>query len=215
MTHRNSAALFEARGIAAEGGVPAHFILAAGECLPLMGPSGSGKSRLLRALADLDPHGGECLLEGRPQGAMAGSVWRRQVGYVPAESGWWGTRVAEHFRDPAWLAGRAPALGLAADCGDWTVARLSTGERQRLALLRALEREPAVLLLDEPSSGLDASAREAVEDLLAGWLGQGRHGALLVTHDAAQAQRLNPRRCLHIDRGALQEHPLLEPEFAQ
>jgi ABC-type sulfate/molybdate transport systems ATPase subunit len=72
---------------------------------------------------------------------------------------------------------------------DWPVARLSTGERQRLAFLRAVEDRPAVLLLDEPTAGLDAAAEQALETMLRAFLTAG--GTLvLVTHDDAQERRL-------------------------
>jgi ABC-type lipoprotein export system ATPase subunit len=69
------------------------------------------------------------------------------------------------------------------------VARLSTGERQRLALLRALGPENRVLLLDEPTSGLDSDSTELVEALLRRRMANGT-AILLVTHDPKQAQRM-------------------------
>jgi ABC-type iron transport system FetAB ATPase subunit len=158
----------------------------AGSCLALWGPSGSGKSLLLRALADLDPHTGEVLLDGAPQASMDGPAWRRRVGYLPAESGWWRPTVGEHF-----AGGAVPAqLGFPADVASWPVARLSSGERQRLALLRLLEREPDVLLLDEPTANLDQDAARAVEELVASY--RTEHGAavLWVGHDPAQRRRV-------------------------
>ncbi len=86
---------------------------------------------------------------------------------------------------------------LPAGCGDWPVARLSTGERQRLALARALVQSPRVLLLDEPTSGLDPDATAAVETELRDRMANGV-GILMVTHDAAQANRLAQAR-LQID----------------
>lgn len=171
---------------------PVNLSLAAGESLAIEGPSGSGKSLLLRALADLDPSEGEVLLEGRPRGDFPAPDWRRRVALVPAESGWWAERVGAHFRaepDPAPVLDR---LGLAGALG-WEVARVSTGERARLALARALQMRPRVLLLDEPTAALDLVATEMVEALLAEEMAAGL-ALVLVTHDPGQAARLGARR---------------------
>ena len=178
-----------------KAGGPFTFALGSGQCLAIMGPSGAGKSLLLRALADLDPHRGAVFLRDAPQTAIAADVWRRQVMYVPAAAGWWADTVAAHV--VAWTARAADvaALGLAADCGDWPVARLSSGERQRLALLRAVALEPAVLLLDEPTANLDADTAQAVERWLVAHKAAGA-ALVWVTHDAAQAQRVGDRTLL-------------------
>lgn len=177
------------------GLAPVSLTLAAGECVTLAGPSGSGKTLLLRAIADLDPVAGSVRLNGTLREDLPAPEWRRRVGYLPADSGWWADTVAEHFiAAEAWSAAAA-ALGLGEGWPGWTVARLSTGERQRLALLRALEVQPQVLLLDEPTSGLDAQATAAVESLLETHRKEGL-ALLWVTHDPAQAQRLGTRRLL-------------------
>ena len=84
-------------------------------------------------------------------------------------------------------------MGLPPAMKDWPINRLSTGERQRLALARALVLQPRVLLLDEPPSGLDEGATLAVERLLRQYFQRGV-GALWVTHDSVQAGRLARRR---------------------
>ncbi len=66
---------------------------------------------------------------------------------------------------------------------------MSSGQRQRLALLRALAREPRVLLLDEPGSHLDTDSNHLMEAMLSDWLSQG-HMAVVVSHDQTQRQRL-------------------------
>jgi putative ABC transport system ATP-binding protein len=157
-----------------------------------MGASGSGKTRLLRLMADLDPGEGTASFDGVSRDAMAAPEWRRHVMFVPAVSGWWATTVAEHFDD----ATREDATRLCADLRlpEDIMARdvlgLSTGERQRLALVRAIVRKPSVLLLDEPTSGLDAETAEAVEACLGGL--RASHGVAMVwvTHDASQAARV-------------------------
>src|SRR5690242_7403957 len=78
---------------------PASFSLASGECIAIRGPSGGGKTLLLRALADLDPNDGQVFLEGRDRLTMTGPEWRRLVGYLPAEPGWWADMVVDHFTD--------------------------------------------------------------------------------------------------------------------
>jgi ABC-type sugar transport system ATPase subunit len=66
-----------------------HLAVSAGEIVTLRGASGSGKTLLLRAIADLDPHGGEVWLDGLERSAMTGPEWRRRVRFVAAEAAWW------------------------------------------------------------------------------------------------------------------------------
>lgn len=172
----------------------------------MFGPSGAGKTLLLRAIADLDPNDGDCALGDELRDDMAAPDWRRLVSYMAAEPGWWGDRVGEHFADPG--AGRKllPPLKLPEDAMGWTLARLSTGEKQRLALARVLERAPRVMLLDEPTSGLDADTTRAVEAVLTARLDDGA-ALLFVTHDIEQGKRL-ARRALFVDAGKVREGPL-------
>ena len=171
---------------------PINLSLQAGECVSLMGASGAGKSVLLRMIADLDPHEGAATLDGQPCSAMSAPAWRRMVTYVTAESGWWEPGVRAHFPRDTDFASLLPLLGIPADAAAWPVARLSTGERQRLALLRALRPATRILLLDEPTSGLDAESVHRVEALLHREL-ERRVAILLVTHDGAQAARMASR----------------------
>src|SRR5215813_1384099 len=182
---------------------PASFSLAAGECIAVKGPSGSGKTLLLRAIADLDPNQGLVSLEGRDRSIIPGPEWRRLVGYVPAEPGWWAETVGEHFGD--WNAATAvlAKLGFSEEAKSWPIARLSTGERLRLALVRALIVGPKVLLLDEPTAALDAASVATVEDLIATRLRAGL-AVLWVTHDADQARRI-ARRQLAVEAGSVGE----------
>lgn len=176
-------------GVSRPGLHSATLSLEAGACAAVLGGSGSGKSLFLRAIADLDVNDGEVYLDGAPRSAMAAPLWRRQVVYVPAESGWWRDRVGDHFEDPDGVVGVLHRLDMPAECMDWAVARLSTGERQRLALVRALSLAPRVLLLDEPTSGLDAETTLKVEAILHEKMAGGA-GILLVSHDGAQARRM-------------------------
>ncbi|MFP4129933.1 MAG: ATP-binding cassette domain-containing protein [Halorhodospira sp.] len=161
--------------------------LAPGACAALAGPSGSGKSRLLRAIADLDPNTGEAYLDGTPRAAFAGHAWRRAVVLVPADGAWWAERVGDHLAavEPETLA----TLGFDTDVADWSVRRLSTGERSRLGLARAVALQPRVLLLDEPTANLDDATTEAVERVVQARREAGL-AAVWVTHDVGQARRI-------------------------
>ncbi len=184
---------------------PVSFDLKPGDCLAVTGPSGAGKSLLLRALADLDPNRGEVRLDGTARDAIPGPQWRRLVSYLAAEAAWWADSVASHFR--AWdkAAPLVTALRLPPDCRDWAVARLSTGEKQRLALVRTLVGGPRVLLLDEPTAALDPEATAAVEAMIAQHLRAGGM-ALWSSHDAAQVARVASLR-LRLEQGQVVEGP--------
>ena len=97
----------------------------------------------------------------------------------------------------AWLE----TVGLAPDVLRRRVAHLSSGERQRLALVRALVMRPELLILDEPTGALDAENTARVEALLKALL-EGGMTLLLITHDAAQARRLG-RRFWRMEAGRL------------
>ncbi|MGM0517284.1 MAG: ABC transporter ATP-binding protein [Pseudomonadota bacterium] len=174
--------LFEVKDLRGSHVPPVSFALRAGEVLTVEGESGIGKSQMLRALADLSPHEGEIRLEGTEQQDLPPTGWRRQVVLVPAESGWWGDRVADHF------AARPPAewwerLQLKPALWDAAVERLSSGERQRLAVLRALVLEPRVLLLDEPTANLDRSNAGAMVELLQDYVREHGAAAVWVSHN--------------------------------
>lgn len=173
---------------------PVDLTIAPGELCLLCGPSGSGKSLLLRAIADLDPHEGEAWLDDEPRSGMPAPAWRRLVGLLPAESAWWQESVAEHlpadWSDPDASLAR---LGFEPDVLGWSIERLSTGERQRLALVRLLARRPRALLLDEATANLDPTNRERVESLIGDYLEREHAPALWVSHDPEQRERLGGR----------------------
>ncbi len=182
---------------------PASFALSMGECMAVRGPSGAGKTLLLRALADLDPNEGLVTLEGRDRSTIAGPEWRRLVGYVPAEPGWWAETVGEHFVDWTAAARVLKDLGFSDETKTWPISRLSTGERLRLALVRALIVRPKVLLLDEPTAALDAAAAGAIEAMISSRIQAGL-AVLWVTHDTAQARRIADRQ-LVVEAGCVRE----------
>jgi ABC-type iron transport system FetAB ATPase subunit len=169
--------------------------LAAGECLAITGPSGAGKSLFLRMVADLDPSQGEAFLDGIERRTLPAPAWRRKVVYSAAEPGWWHERVADHFPGEAMGFARAMAPRLALDPAllDGQVVQLSTGERQRAALIRALALLSPVLLLDEATGALDEDSTVLVENVLRERLADGVTIAM-VTHSAAQAARLGHRQ---------------------
>jgi ABC-type iron transport system FetAB ATPase subunit len=177
--------------------------VAAGECVAITGASGAGKSLLLRAIADLDPNEGDVSLSSTDRAALSADKWRSLVALVPTESGWWADRVSDHFFVSNGAAALIEALGLPSDALSWSVARLSSGERQRLALARALILNPKALLLDEPTASLDATATQLVEALLQQRLDDGLP-IVLVTHDPEQAQRL-ARTTVQLSEGRIAE----------
>lgn len=176
--------------------------IGSGECVSISGPSGSGKTLLLRCLADLDPVEGQMELDGKSYLDFSGPRWRRQVALLTAESFWWCRTFAEHF-EQAPAAAILARLNLPTDILDKEVERGSTGERQRLALLRLLQHRPAVLLLDEPTANLDDNNRRAVEDLIADYLRQRQACALWTSHDRIQIERVATRHFL-IHNGQLE-----------
>jgi ABC-type iron transport system FetAB ATPase subunit len=184
-----------ARGLRNRLGGPFDLTLDAGECVAVSGPSGCGKTMLLRMIADLDPSEGEVLLDGRERSRFTGPQWRRRVVYNAAEPGWWSENVEAHFpqtEQKAQARKLAACLGLEASVLTGPVNRLSTGERQRLALIRALLLDPPVLLLDEPTAALDPAATTSAEAMLRERQAAGT-AILLVTHGAEQAARIASR----------------------
>lgn len=186
---------------------PLSFHIDGGECLALTGPSGAGKTMLLRALADLDLNEGKVVIGGRLRSDLPAPEWRRRLGYVPSETGWWADLVGDHFSTSTQAAELLAQLGFAQpnEVLDWPVARLSSGERQRLALARSLCSNADALLLDEPTSALDRDNAGLVEQLLQIRLKAGTC-ILLVSHDLAQVARL-AGRSIHIEDGRLVAPP--------
>ncbi len=188
------------QGLCPLGLQPVDLKVKAGGLAFLYGPSGSGKTLLLRAIADLDPHPGEAFLDGTARSALTGPTWRQRVGFLPAESHWWGEQVGAHFSSPDHdLLG---SLGFGSEVLGWEVRRLSTGERQRLALARLLDNAPQALLLDEATANLDPPNRERVEDLVERYRRTQGAAVLWVSHDPEQRRRLGGA-CYRIEEGLL------------
>ncbi len=181
----------------------------AGELVFLSGPSGAGKSLLLRAIADLDPNTGEVWCADIARSSVPAPVWRRRVGLLPAESGWWDERVGGHLPGAvergAGLEPLLARLGFGPEVLDWEIRRLSTGERQRLALARLLLHQPEVLLLDEATANLDPDNRAKVEAVIADYRAERAAAVLWVSHDPDQRRRMNGRRLVIRDGRILPE----------
>jgi len=198
------APLLEVKALQVLNGPPNDLLLEAGALVGLEGPSGAGKSLFFKALADLIPHQGLVMLEGQSQAGFAAPLWRKRVGYLPAESAWWSDQVESHFQFPAFVP--FEALGLSRDLLNGPVSRLSTGEKQRLALLRLLENKPQVLLLDEPTASLDRASRGLLEAFLLDYLAKSGGAAIFTSHDPEQLVRLASKR-YQMENLALSEVP--------
>jgi sulfonate transport system ATP-binding protein len=169
-----------------------------GEFVALLGPSGTGKTTLLRILAGLDHADG-----GEVKVAANRSVVFQEPRLVPARRVWrnvvlghkTGSREARRTADQA-LA----EVGLGGHADSWP-RTLSGGEAQRVALARALSREPDLLLLDEPFAALDALTRIRMHDLVAQLVRRHQPAVVLVTHDVDEAILLADRIILLSDGG--------------
>lgn len=199
-------ARLSARGLVVPAGDrrigPIDLDVEAGACVAIRGPSGSGKSTILRGLAGLVAGTqGEVHLDGAPAAAHGIPSFRRRVVLLTTDAPLGRGTVQEALHRPfefksaqgrTFSASKAAehlaALGLGGGL-DRLVRGMSSGERQRIALVRALLVEPDVLLADEPTSALDPSSTAAAEALL----GRARTaglGLVLVSHDAEQRKRL-------------------------
>ncbi|MBN2646678.1 MAG: ATP-binding cassette domain-containing protein [Thiotrichales bacterium] len=165
------------------------WCLQAGQLWLLFGRSGSGKSQLLKAVADLIPHQGQVFLNGVEAAQIPAPLWRRQVMYFSAETAWWRETVALHFRHPP-SEQQLAILGLEPSVLTQPIEQLSSGQKQRLALLRGLAWQPKVLLLDETSANLDPESTQRLEALVKDYLEQQQAAAIWISHDVAQQQRL-------------------------
>ena len=171
---------------------PINFSLSENQLMGISGVSGCGKSLLLRALADLDINQGSVQLDNIEKNSIPAPQWRQLVSLLPAESQWWFDHVGEHFNEPDndQLKENFIVLGFPPEVLGWTVSRLSSGEKQRLSLLRCLQNKPQVLLLDEPSANLDTENTELFENFIKQYVKAESASAVWVSHDLQQIDRL-------------------------
>ncbi|MBT2372422.1 ATP-binding cassette domain-containing protein [Pseudomonas fluorescens] len=193
------------------------FALHGADRISITGASGSGKSVFLRALALLDaPTSGEILWHNQPVPNAQIPRYRSRICYLSQRPALLEGTVEDNLRFPYTLktwqhlsfdldavktllahAGKAPDF-LSKSAGD-----LSGGESQIASLIRTLQLEPDVLLLDEPTAALDPASSRDVEALINAWFAKGSaHAYLWVSHDHEQAQRMS-RTWLHMDAGVL------------
>lgn len=184
-----------------------------GECFGLLGPNGAGKTTTLRMLLGMtEPDGGSLHVLGRPVPAEAREM-RRGIGVVPqldnldpdfsvvenlhTHASYFGIpRAALRERVPELLAFAALEHKAGA-----RIETLSGGMKRRLTLARALVNDPRLLVLDEPTTGLDPQARQLIWQRLRGLLNQGRT-MILTTHYMEEAERLCDRVAV-MDQGRI------------
>ena len=216
---RGTAALIEARGVVRHPRIAERvllsdidFVLPPGVRAGLVGPSGAGKTQLLRALALLDPlDAGQVLFEGRAVAQHAVPAYRSQVIYVHQRPALWDTTVEANLRQPfeleaqrgrtfslEWTVDQLARLGRLASFLAQPARELSGGEAQIVAVLRAIQLGPRVLLLDEPTASLDSTAAAAIEQLVLTWFEEAAKERALVwvSHNLAQVERLTDEQTL-------------------
>jgi ABC-type methionine transport system ATPase subunit len=167
----------------------------------LVGPSGAGKTSLLRLLNRLDdPSSGEIRFEGMPIASYPVAALRRRVGFVFQRPAMFAGTVADNLRIAAELGGAAAAaeappiervlaaVELSADYAGRDAGRLSGGEQQRVSLARALMTRPEVLLLDEPTAALDPEVAERLLASIARLPGEYGVSVVMVTHRLGEAR---------------------------
>lgn len=183
---------------------PVTLTVGPGQRMVVAGPSGCGKTLLLRSIAELDPHEGTVLLDARPSRTWGIPAWRSHVMYIPQRPTFpTGTVRAALQAGFAFRAhqGRSysearalellDVLGRPAELLDQSTMRLSGGESQSIALVRAVLLEPRVLLADEITAALDADLARRVETFLLDWsIAEDQRAVVWVGHNDAENQRV-------------------------
>jgi len=201
------------RRVAALGGVS--FEIERGECVAVLGPNGSGKSTLVRLLSTLLlPDGGSASVFGHDAEKDTRTV-RRLVNRVSVEASFFKKMSAvENLSYAARFYGLRPAqtreripeiltrVGFPGDRRAEPMENLSRGMQQKVALARALLTAPILLLLDEPTTGLDPRSKQEVQEFIKEVRAEHDATVLLCTHDLAEAEGLADRVGI-LDGGAL------------
>lgn len=177
--------------------------------LGLLGPSGSGKTLLLRALVGLDPvDEGKIIFAGRPLSQWSLPAYRKTVLYLPQRPALFEGSVEQNLkmvfrlsahRERSYARSRILKDLATLNRGDDFLERpatlLSGGEGQILSLLRGLQLDPQVLLLDEPTASLDAESSSQAEVLIDRWLqAEPNRACIWTSHDRAQIDRVTNAR---------------------
>ena len=195
--------------------------LGAGEIVALVGPSGAGKSTMLHVAGLLErPDGGAVLIEGRDCGGLSDEhrtlLRRRALGFVyqfhhllPEFSALENVMLPQMIAGVARRAARDKAAALLERVGlgerlSHRPARLSGGEQQRVALVRALANDPKILLADEPTGNLDHTTAMSVMERLIEIVRASGLAALIATHNLELAGRLD--RTVALEDGRLRAH---------
>lgn len=179
------------------------FELEAGQIFALLGPNGAGKTTTLRMLAGLiAPTSGSVKIGGEAMTPRAAPKLRERLGFLTEAPGLWDNlTVRDNLMVYAQLYGmhdaekavsEALTLFEIADRRDDRTARLSKGLKQRVALARALVHRPRIVLLDEPTAGLDPESARDVRELIVAMRGEGR-AVLLCTHNLDEVERVADR----------------------
>ncbi len=197
---------------------PVSYQLPSEGCTIVIGPNGAGKTTLLKTL-----HGVERLSQGRVDWGIPDEIARQQQAYVFQSPIMLRRSVRQNLIFPLSLSGVSKAeaaervtywagkIGLAKML-DRPAPRLSGGEKQKLALARALIRDPAVLFLDEPCANLDGRSTREIESLLLDVQKSGTR-VIMTTHDLGQAKRL-ATDMLFLLNGRINDHGPADAFFA-
>ena len=179
------------------------FELEPGQIFALLGPNGAGKTTTLRMLAGLiAPTSGSVRVGGEAMTPGAAPRLRGRIGFLTEAPGLWDNLTVHDnlkvyaqlygMRDAEEAVSEALALFEISDRSTDRTARLSKGLKQRVALARAIVHRPSIVLLDEPTAGLDPESARDVRELIVAMRGEGR-AVLLCTHNLDEVERVADR----------------------